>query len=270
MTVLGGAMANNLANYSKRHPYQANRSLIDWDVILMLEPTTIAGAILGALLHELLPALLIVVMLLVLLLLMAYLTLTKAIKLYRKETQAQQLSAAAFTNDEETQKLVVSLQQTMTAGAFSQAFVSYGAATIHGGASEQIQDDKLLGYSAHGNMMDAVKLTALFAIVTAINLFKGDLEDSKPLIVDATVPANYVMSLPECGTTCFWVSNIAILVVVTVFVVWTRHVLLLRLAQGGSAVSDIAWNEFNTFRYPVYAIFAGIVAGLFGIGKYKE
>ncbi|GKY96259.1 hypothetical protein MPSEU_000585600 [Mayamaea pseudoterrestris] len=269
MTVLGGALANNFANLSKRHPIQPNRSLIDWDVILMLEPTTIAGAILGALLHVYLPALLIVVLLLVLLLLTAHLTLTKAMKLYRKETEAQLLGATTRScDDEETQRLVASVPQA--SAALSQAVVSYGAAaatsTIDDDPSTR-RDSKIMRFVAQENYLDALKLTALFIIVTAINLFKGGLHNNKTSShASAVSPASPVVSLPICGTTCFWISNVAILLVVTLFVVWTRRELLQRIKQGGPAISDIAWDEYNSVRYPVYAIVAGIVAGLFGIG----
>ena len=54
ITVFGGALANTLLNARKRHPL-ANRPLVDWDLILVMEPLTIAGALLGAFLNKLLP-----------------------------------------------------------------------------------------------------------------------------------------------------------------------------------------------------------------------
>lgn len=41
VTVLGGAVANNIFNVSKRHPnHPMTRSCIDWDLLLQLEPMT--------------------------------------------------------------------------------------------------------------------------------------------------------------------------------------------------------------------------------------
>ena len=37
ITVFGGAVANTLLNTSKRHPL-ADRPLVDWDLILVMEP----------------------------------------------------------------------------------------------------------------------------------------------------------------------------------------------------------------------------------------
>mmetsp|Transcript_26287 Transcript_26287/g.56435 ORF Transcript_26287/g.56435 Transcript_26287/m.56435 type:complete len:120 (+) Transcript_26287:416-775(+) len=54
ITVFGGAIANTLLNIRKRHPL-ADRPLVDWDLILVMEPLTIAGALIGAFLNKLLP-----------------------------------------------------------------------------------------------------------------------------------------------------------------------------------------------------------------------
>jgi hypothetical protein len=44
ITILGGALANMLLNSSKRHPL-ADRPLVDWALILVMEPLMIAGAL---------------------------------------------------------------------------------------------------------------------------------------------------------------------------------------------------------------------------------
>jgi uncharacterized membrane protein YfcA len=51
MTILGGALANLVCNINRKHP-RANRSLIDWDLILVMEPATIVGALLGGYLNK--------------------------------------------------------------------------------------------------------------------------------------------------------------------------------------------------------------------------
>lgn len=66
VTVFGGAVANTLLNSRKKHPL-ANRPLIDFDLLSMMEPLTMAGALIGADLNEILPDVLVVIMLVVLL-----------------------------------------------------------------------------------------------------------------------------------------------------------------------------------------------------------
>jgi hypothetical protein len=51
ITILGGSLANFIANSSRRHPV-LNRPLIDWDLILVMEPTTMLGALLGGYLNK--------------------------------------------------------------------------------------------------------------------------------------------------------------------------------------------------------------------------
>ena len=104
MTVLGGAVANNLLNVNKKHPDHPLRSCIDWDLILQLEPMTIAGALIGANLNDFLPELVLVVLLLLLLSLTAYKTLQKAMKMYHKETAAK--AQAQQQQEVENEKLV--------------------------------------------------------------------------------------------------------------------------------------------------------------------
>jgi len=87
ITVFGGAVANTLLNVRKRHPL-ADRPLVDWDLILVMEPLTIAGALMGAFLNKLLPEAVLVVSLVALLTFTAYKTLTKAVRMYKAESRA--------------------------------------------------------------------------------------------------------------------------------------------------------------------------------------
>lgn len=47
ITILGGAITNAFLNLQKRHPL-ADRPLVDWDLILVMEPLTIGGALAGS------------------------------------------------------------------------------------------------------------------------------------------------------------------------------------------------------------------------------
>ena len=85
VTVLGGAIANTFFfNVWKRHPH-ADRPLIDWDLILMMEPMTIAGALIGTKVNKLLPEHIIVILLFIILSLTARKTLRKARDMYERE-----------------------------------------------------------------------------------------------------------------------------------------------------------------------------------------
>ena len=53
---MGGSFSNLLFNVCRRHPLDASRRLIDWDLILIMEPSTILGAVGGSYINHLLPS----------------------------------------------------------------------------------------------------------------------------------------------------------------------------------------------------------------------
>ncbi len=92
ITVLGGALANVLFNIRKRHPL-ADRPEIDWDLILMMEPLTIGGALIGALVNKIIPEGYLTVLMVLLLGYVSKRTMSKGIKEYIAETKELRVSA---------------------------------------------------------------------------------------------------------------------------------------------------------------------------------
>mmetsp|Transcript_34812 Transcript_34812/g.39697 ORF Transcript_34812/g.39697 Transcript_34812/m.39697 type:complete len:551 (+) Transcript_34812:97-1749(+) len=85
LTVFGGALATTLITGKKRHPL-ADPPLINWNLVLLMEPLVVMGALLGALLQRLISEKFLVVMLVILLSVTAHSTLSKARRMYRAET----------------------------------------------------------------------------------------------------------------------------------------------------------------------------------------
>lgn len=90
ITILGGAIMNSAVNLSKRHPL-ANRPLVDWDLVLIMEPLTILGALFGSFLNRLLPEFVLILLLALVLAATASRTLKKGFKLWGKETAENKL-----------------------------------------------------------------------------------------------------------------------------------------------------------------------------------
>ena len=86
VTVMGGALASTSVNIRRRHPI-ADRPLIDWDIMLVMQPLILIGALIGTLLHRVLSEQILVVMLVVFLTITARAMLTKARKMYDAETK---------------------------------------------------------------------------------------------------------------------------------------------------------------------------------------
>lgn len=78
---------NMVMNVPKRHP-SADRPLVDWDLILIMEPLTIGGALAGSFLNKILPEWLLVICLVLLLTYTAQSTLKKGLRVYQIESQA--------------------------------------------------------------------------------------------------------------------------------------------------------------------------------------
>lgn len=84
VTGLGVNTLGNIMNRKKRHPL-GNRPIIDWDLVLVMEPVILLGAIIGTYLNKILEGKIIIVMLVLLLSVIAHNTLKKALKMHHAE-----------------------------------------------------------------------------------------------------------------------------------------------------------------------------------------
>ena len=152
VTVLGGGIANCILNAGKRHPRSdaVSRPLVDWDIILVMEPLTIAGALLGAMLNKVLPETLLAFMLVLLLLATAYSTIGSARKLYAKETDAitnaktlhdRAIMAGAAAGAKATQLQQQQQQQQQQLGDVEMADVKPRGASKKGGSDDAERRD---------------------------------------------------------------------------------------------------------------------------------
>jgi uncharacterized membrane protein YfcA len=235
VTVFGGAIANNLLNAQKKHPNHSKRSVIDWELILQLEPMAILGAIIGALLKDFLPDLMLIIMMLLLLTVTAYETLIKANKLHQKENEEESPQTTAGIG--ESKPLIDALSRTITIDISE--------------IEEHDEND-----SSRAAVFSAAKLTSLFTIITILNLLSGGRGES------GHGPGHF----DACGAKCFWTTLVAMILVLLIFALHQRRDLLSKIERGVFVCSDIIWTEKNTISYPCYAILAGLVAGLFGVG----
>ncbi len=84
VTGLGVNTLGNIMNRKKRHPL-GNRPIIDWDLVLVMEPVILLGAIIGTYLNKILEGKIIIVLLVLLLSVIAHNTLKKARKMHHAE-----------------------------------------------------------------------------------------------------------------------------------------------------------------------------------------
>jgi uncharacterized membrane protein YfcA len=273
ITVLGGALANTILNVRKRHPL-ADRPLVDWDLILVMEPLTIAGALIGAFLNKVLPETLLVVMLVLLLSFTAYGSLKKAIKMYKIETiklreqgfrpdgtKESELTRMAGVDGEVSEgerpddELLknMQLQEGENPGDGE-----IDVKTVEGKMAQELAE--VLEEERREPVANIMILVAMFIVVLTINILKGGGAFPSPMGI-------------QCGSQAFWIANAVMLGWIFTISFFVRAYLVRRFETkervGYQYVEgDIKWDSRATIVYPCICAFAGFFAGMFGIGKF--
>lgn len=257
VTVFGGACANYLLNMPKRHPL-ADRPLTDWDLILVMEPLTIAGALIGAFLNKVLPESVLTFMLVLLLSFTAYNTLTKATKLYVKETKEIQDKQESKYDEEATLLKPKNIDITKDYKAIGEPPSKrlynglYKKEELNDGLVEILEEERVTP------IKNVCTLVILFVVTLMLNLSKGGGAMKSPFGI-------------ECGSRDFWLVNILILVWISAVVAYARQGLVSRHEKKTSVgykyiEGDIKWDARATIIYPMVCCLAGFFAGMFGVG----
>merc|ERR1711998_308882 len=90
VTILGGAIFHIVRNMQRRHP-SADRPLIDWNFISLMQPMLISGAVLGSFLNKMVPDWLLAVLLFIVLIFTARRTFNNGLKKWAKEHEEIEL-----------------------------------------------------------------------------------------------------------------------------------------------------------------------------------
>jgi uncharacterized membrane protein YfcA len=266
VTVFGGALGNTTVNWKKRHPF-ADRPLIDWDLILIMEPLTIGGALVGSLLNKILPEDVIVIMLVVLLTFIAYTTIAKAFSMYKEESEYVRKSFQPINDI-----------QIPNAEHFSHVDQQPASVDISSDRCEILDYDEkiselseLMATNSSGSnsckaeLLEILKdesktplkkvafITGLFLLILLIDILKGGGSN-------------------ESGSTlAFWLANAFMLLCIIVFFFFsrahlTREYHVKKKHRYKYVEGDIEWSEKATIVYPFLCCFAGFFSGMFGIG----
>jgi uncharacterized membrane protein YfcA len=264
-----------ILNTQKRHPL-ADRPLVDWDLILVMEPLTIAGALMGAFLNKILPELFLTVMLVLLLSFTAYTTLTKAVKMYKVEsrklreqgfkpdgTKESELTKMEFQDSTESSSQAgdellknIELQEGESPGSGDEE------ETPEWKVNQKLKEelDQILEEERTVPRLNITILVVMFVVVLTVNVLKGGGAFSSPLGI-------------KCGSTGFWMSNLFMLCWIVGVGAFVRDYLIKRYETkkrvGYKYIEgDIQWSPRATIVYPVICCAAGFFAGMFGVGAY--
>lgn len=251
VTVLGGAIVNVWFGAQKRHP-SADRPLVDWDLIMVMQPAQLVGALLGAFINKVSPEIVLTAMLVVLLGLTADKTLRKAFQMYAKETAAakakeSELVAVCKAEAEEEEE------------AAGVGLLSGDSDSLE--AAKRARPEELvaiLAEEATTPLWKAKALALMFSLIIVANLSKGGGSFASPLGI-------------LCGSASYWGMTLLMLGYLVGFTRWVRNYLIAMTKTKRELgfkyhEGDIVWDERGTIRYPLICIGAGLCAGLFGIG----
>lgn len=272
ITVFGGALANTFLNAKKRHPH-ADRPLVDWDLILVMEPLTIAGALMGAFLNKVLPEELLTFLLVALLSFTAYNTLKKATKMYKIEseliTDSKESELTTIANAEETddaEEAEDSLLDNMELHDGERRSVNdlnvdeerddNAYVTMQDSTEQELA--KIMEEEKEAPMGNITALVIMFVVVLFINVMKGGGAFPSPLGI-------------KCGSKSFWAANVFMLAWIFTISLMARAYLVRRYEKkercGYQYVEgDIKWDSRTTIIYPIICALAGFFAGMFGVG----
>jgi uncharacterized membrane protein YfcA len=248
-TVLGGAAASLALNAGKRHP-SGRKPLISYEVALMMEPMTVAGALAGVLLNRIFPGWLITVLLVAVLGITTQRTLKKGLEGWRKESAAASIAAAQ--PDASASLLSPAQEGSKVAGR--------GGTIAHVGmTSDDHEYAALLAAEASEPAFDVAALVISLVLVTAVSVLKGPNRERSPLHV-------------RCGSREYWALLFLQLLLLLGVSLGIRRTLLKRHERRKACKrwdflpDDVVWTPSSSIQYPLLCAVAGLCAGLFGIG----
>lgn len=274
VTVLGGALASTCFNWTRRHPL-ADRVLIDWDLVLVMEPLTLVGALLGTLFHRLLSAKVLIVLLVLLLSITAHTTLSKAMRMYQAEIRyIRHLRAAQ--SEPPIGSSPSSISKADTWGAASD--VEHLAIKPEPRDSRQIDAEKqailimnpdfvtlrseLMQQEKFTPRSKIIALCCIFSVLIFLNIMVGGGAYQSPWDID-------------CGSVAFWVVH-AIMIAFLIASAWAAHSYVVarfevkQLVRFDYVHGDIKWDTRSAILYPAVFVIAGVFAGTLGIGGGSE
>eukprot|EP00804_Cyclotella_cryptica_P022996 CCRYP_015002-RA/>CCRYP_015002-RA protein AED:0.01 eAED:0.01 QI:351/1/1/1/1/1/2/625/428 len=272
VTVFGGAIANMVINVKKRHP-GADRPLIDWDLVLVMQPPTLFGVLVGANLNKVLPEKVVSVMLVILLTFTAYSTFKKAMNMYMSES----LEVNEKLN-ESNHRLLNSnmhLDNSNTDGNNSSHSLQpiqldvcgptsfYDSITDHDITEIDSQTpaignpallQRIIDQERHVNTGNVALIIIMFLIVVAVNILKGGGSYPSPIGI-------------SCGSVTFWTVQLLLLLFISMISVVAHKRLIqytrLKMDAGYRYLKeDVQWDEKSTLVYFLLSSVAGCCAGM--------
>lgn len=286
VTVLGGAMAGTLlVNARRRHPI-ADRPLIDWDLVMVMEPLVLVGALIGTFIHRVLSDKVLVVMLVVFLSVTARTMLLKAQRMHRAETKyIAELKTARTIEEESARRKTVQFEPVLhqidetksvetplhsietpkspeaphsietplpTRAAREKKNILITNPDFDTLRSDLLEQEKVAPREK------ILAMCGLIAVLVGLQVMIGGGDFKSP------------WGIP-CGGVEFWLAQV-VMAACLIASAWAGQTYLVNRHEIKELVNfdfvhgDIRWDQRGSWIYPLMFCSAGVLAGLFGIG----
>jgi len=229
VVIFGAAFTDFWLYRTLRHPVQKWRSLIDYDLAVLMEPLILFGTVVGVLLNVILPELVVGIALILLLTYTAYRMFAKA-----KQIRDKEKIISASRKSRASQIQAVNQQPLLSAVNSSDS------------ADDPEQQDPLYQkYPFDKNVWLAISWITILACAVLKN------------------------EVVACGGYQYWLLEWAPLPILTIITYgYGRRLLREHKDRDRSSYvkGDIQWNENNIIKYPLMSSIAGVAAALLGVG----
>ena len=255
--IVGSSITQIILNLFKRHPI-ADRPLVDWDLVLVMEPLTLAGAVVGAFVSIILPDWMLVLSLALLLAFTTWTTLEKGMSQFRKETIAFEVERRRGSS------LLTETLKNMEESDEQQSFLSEEGGDFtkkeSNSIDENIELSMLLKEEENTSFEKVAFVTVMVVVVIVLNLLRGGSSSS-----GFPSPLGF-----SCGSFGYWFLTLIVFVWVIGLSYYVRTITITKYKlkkrlRYKYVDGDIEWNEINTIICPCICFFAGFFK-MFGVG----
>jgi len=278
-TVLGGSFANTALYLFKRHPHQ-DKPLIDFTFAILMEPPTMAGAMVGAIVNKNTPVWIITMLLVIVLFLLTYRSFWQAFKRHDQENKAEAAAQQARIEAEEagTAGEPSSDSNPLSTEEQGVAQASQVESTPNNAADSNKENERLLADDPRPSTASEEETAQthgaeLAAIMEKERHIPWCYMLLLPMIFSVVLVSNLVTKLSglECGSTAYWVMEVLpLLIAFSMFALlayrtnemYNRKVLINYQFHEG----DIQWTPTMTAIAATVCWMAGLFAGFFGVG----
>eukprot|EP01096_Ripella_sp_DP13-Kostka_P015630 TRINITY_DN7404_c0_g1_i1.p1 TRINITY_DN7404_c0_g1~~TRINITY_DN7404_c0_g1_i1.p1 ORF type:complete len:486 (+),score=176.26 TRINITY_DN7404_c0_g1_i1:120-1577(+) len=287
VVIFGVAIGGCIVNMPKRHP-TANRPLIDYDTVMVMEPMTLAGTVIGVYLNIVSPAYVILICLVLIVAESCYSTLKKTLVYYKAENEAEKapssvemesveptITGALASIDDSLAEMQLedsSSNKNSSDSSVKPSSLSDDSIALDQNSSDSldVNDDVIdVHLEERERMYQAESKTQWFKLslltlhwagMLVIIFLKGGTNSNDKSIIGVT-----------CGSLWYWIIVLIEFPYLIAFAVAFGFYLqrqYRRKQQIGYLFhqGDIEWTTRNTLIVPSISVLAGVAAAFLGVG----